>query len=207
MPDKNYQPNYKPSPYSEEDVKNLLWKSTYKQQAIDEVKRVALNMWNALENPETPEIVKKRIKAYFYYHLNFELTKHKSALVTIYSIGCLKTSEIPFVPFQEYIEALTGDDKEKAIVATEENTDIATLDTIDADQAEKITKDILSDVENMPFALASLVVGIGNETHPVRKSKIVDAITYQCFFETLYHNDEYSAFINKAMDYFEQESN
>lgn len=201
MSDKNYQPNYKPSPYSEEEIKNLLWSLEYKQQAIDETKRVAVNMWNALANPETPENVKNHIKAYFHRQVRFDLTAQESALVTLYVIGCQKIAEIPFVPMREHIEALTGNDKEKAIIATEEIEDVQLFDSISAGDAEKLADNILLGIEDTPLALAALVYALGNETHPIRRIDIVDLVTHRCFFETLHNSGEYNAFIQKAVDY------
>lgn len=210
MPDKNYQPNYKPSPFSSESLEGLHKSITRGggdlRMAMSELERVAGNIAAALENEETPEIVRNQIKSYVHDLVSFDFTDYRETVIPLYVFACRKISQIPFIPQCDYIEALTGNNKSKAVKEAKESKPLP-FQSITVQKAQRLVKAILLDNEGgvsdeeRPFVLAALVYAVGNEPHPFHRDRLVNRVLHQTFFETLYFSDEFEGFEEKAIKY------
>lgn len=211
MKNKPYQPNYKPSMYSaseQEDLRMAIGRGGGNfETAINEVKRVAKNIVAALENEETPDAVKEHIKHYVRDLVRFDFMEYSQILIASYVIACRRISQIPFVPDKNYIEALTGDDKENAIQTAkqkEKNEDFVLFKSISEADAKKLAENIIlsKDVKtDIPLTLAALVYAVGNEPHPIDRADMVNSVLAYCFLETMYYGKEHFAFVRKAANF------
>lgn len=211
----NYQPNYQPSPFSLTSIENLRQSigrgGGDVEMAVREIERVAQNIAAALENEETPEVVKRHIKFYVHSLVYFDFTDYKETLIPLYIKACRNISQIPFVPSRDYIEALTGNSKSDALeTAKKAGRDDKVFKSISKDKAQKLTHEIFdgfSDVFanlDLAYMFAALIYAVGNEINPSHRKGLVDKIIHQALFETLYYGEESNAFFEKAFGYIEK---
>ncbi len=173
-------------------------------QSVAEVERVAQNINNALNNPETPEIVKAHIK-YYVHNLVGDFTDNSEAVAILYLDACRQISQTPFIPRSEYIEALTSNDKSKSLSAIKDLEDIVLL-PISEIKAKKLvikffdTIDIFSET-HIPLIFSALIYAVASEVNIKTRSRLAAEITHQTFYETQRWSDEYRAFLEKSVKY------
>ena len=198
---KGYQKHYEPSLLSETEqirVQNL----TDAKLANAEVERVARNIATAMANPQTPNIVRAFIKAYLDDLFSLDITETSEAILCLYPIACRKISRIPFVPQKAYIEALTGNDRKKAIAATKHKVrDLKPHVSITTERVAALTDILLDEYEEETrvIALIALIAGIGLETSPFERKNFVREVCHRAYSYTLRHSDEELAFIERAI--------
>ncbi len=194
-----YQPNYEPSPFSDETRRSL-----GQGQAVAETERVARNIVRALNNDETPEIVKFHIKHYL-YGLAGDFTKNSQVVQILFLESCRRTAQIPFVPFGGYIETLTGNDKSKAVQGTKDTDDLI-LKPISEAKAKRLVGKLFDGIDiftatDMPIIFAALIYAVGNEPILLHRQRLVEKIIHQTLFETMSYGEQYQAFLEQAVGY------
>jgi hypothetical protein len=116
-----YQPDYEPSQITGEDRGALhagIVRGLGDEKIANlEVNRVARNIARALDNPNVPAVVRAHIKAYLSKLFYWDMTGDPKSALALYPIACRRISQVPFVPLQDFIEALTGQDRAAAIKA------------------------------------------------------------------------------------------
>ncbi len=200
-PKKKKEPRFEFPPFSlSADEIQMLWENDNKSGAFSELDRVANNIWNTLNNPNTPEIVKEHIKQYVRDLINFDFMDYRAAIQMLFILACMNISEIPFVPNKKYIETLTGNNMEKAIEETKKdfNKDFYLFQSIEINEVQKLADELIlsTNQEDNPLNLARLIHSIGNEPNPTYRKNLVDIVIFECFNEEMRYSDEYFTFLD-----------
>lgn len=201
---KDYQPQYKPCLLTDEERARVR-QGSFANAHLNhqEVNRVAHNIAAAIANPETPEIVRAHIRAYLDDHLYRDWTQDPEMILSLYPIICRRISKIPFVPKGEYIETLTGNNKQAAIEMTKEDWDIAPHKPI----TEKIVASLTSALfeiesgndDEIACIIIGLIVDIGYEMQPAARKRLVDEACHVAYANTVRYSKEEFAFIDRAI--------
>ncbi len=198
----SYQHQYEPPNLTESEklhVKNL----TDAKVCNAEVERVARNIASAMVNPQTPKKVRKFIRAYLDDLFRLDTTQTPEAELCLYPIVCRKISQIPFVPDKEWIEALTANDRKRAIQATKEETDRRPHKSVSVELVSQLT-DALFELdanhdEEKAVALIALIVGVGNEPNPSDRRRLVDTVSHRAYCHAIRYSDAEETFTRKAI--------
>jgi hypothetical protein len=198
-----YQKDYMPSPLTggEKSRAERLRDATI---CNAEVERVTRNIVTAITNPETPEIVRNRIRAYLDYHFHYDWTEVPAAILVLFPWVCRQLSQIPFVPSKEHIEALTGNDRERAISETagEGFNDFHPVSLTEKD-AGQLVDDLLrldSDhLEEKAKALTTLIVSVGYEPHPTARKNLAMDACHRAYCHTIKYSDGEFGFIRESL--------
>lgn len=208
MAQRPYQPNYKPTLTPPEQRRTLIqdisWGRADAALCNREVERVAKNIANALANSDTPAVVKAHIAAYLYGHFTWDMTTDPQTARLLYPIACRKISRTPFIPNDEYIEALTGNDRKCAVEAAKKSK-VELFASMPAEQAFALARDIAGveseggSFEDRAPRLAALVYSIAQEPSGFWRNRLALEAMHAVFFETMWFSDEYERFVKRAI--------
>lgn len=200
---KGYQSRYEPPPALTTDEQERVDHLRDSKLCNAEVERVARNIAVAIANPETPNKVRKHIKAYLDGHFFYDWTEMPQAILCLFPIVCRKLSQIPFVPQHSHIEALTGNDRKRAIEATKEEHDYKPHKSITRERVAELVDALMEydqqDDEVKAAALIALIDGIGCEVNPSERKHLVSEACHRAYSNAARYSDAQLAFIDKAI--------
>jgi hypothetical protein len=199
----DYQKQYEPPTLTEDEQERVRLLRDAKL-CNAEVERVARNIAAAIANPQTPKTVREYIRAYLDDHFFYDFTEMPEAILCLFPIVCRKISQIPFVPHREHLEALTGNDRKRAIAATKEDHDYKPHKSITPERVAELTDALMEldqdDTEEKAAALVALIDGIGLEVAPSLRKLLVSEACHRAYSHTVRYSDEEFAFIDRAIN-------
>ena len=198
-----YQPDYEPSTLTSEQRERINQRGDL-LAANSELDRVARNIARAVANPHTPEIVRLHLQAYLTHHFCFDLTKKPEAITALYPVACRRIGETPFIPDRELVEALTGNDRDRAIAEAEADPYFPPHRQMSVERVAEKVELVMAEINDEAIdevvgELIRLIRAIGLESDPEHRKRLVKAACRAAYGQSDEHRQREQEFIEQAM--------